>query len=107
MRQEAALSEFARLKNDAETLEQGLQDASTSYLREAVMLAFDFTALGMDLDFHLRTYTKDETRSEKQRHLEWAQSLQSDLKPVKEVGDKFLNQLNRILQPGTPTDDSF
>jgi hypothetical protein len=63
--------------------------------------------LNTELDFHLRTYTKDETRSEKQRHLEWAQSLQSDLKPLKEVGDKFLNQLDRILQPGTVTDRPF
>jgi hypothetical protein len=107
LRQEAALSEFARLKNDADMLEQGLLDASTSYLREEVMLAFDFKGLGMDLDFHLRTYTKDEIRSEKQKSLGWAQSLQSDLKPVKEVGDKFLNQLDRILQPGTITDRKF
>jgi hypothetical protein len=107
LRQEAALSEFARLKNDASTLEQGLLDASTAYLRDEVLLAFDFKALNTELDFHLRTYTKDETRSEKQRHLEWAQSLQSDLKPLKEVGDKFLNQLDRILQPGTVTDRPF
>ncbi len=107
LKQEAALAEFARLKNDAANLEQGLQDASTSYLREEVMLAFDFKGLGSDLDYHLRTYTKDVTRSEKQKHLDWARSLQSDLKPVKEVGDKFLNQLDRILQPGDGADRQF
>jgi DNA polymerase III delta prime subunit len=111
LKQEAALFEFASQKNDAKTLEQGLQNASLSYLREAVMMAFDFTALRAELSYHVSTYTKDATRSEKQKSLEWAQSLQSDLKPVKEVGDKFLNQLNQIFyqlqQPGAVEDHQF
>ena len=108
---DAALSEFSRRKEDAENLEQGLYDAATSFLREEVMAAFNFKALSTELDDHLRTYTKDATRSEKQKHVDWAGSLQSDLKPVKEVGDRFLNQLeqifNRILQPGNDVDRQF
>ncbi len=97
IQQEAALREFAGMKNDVPTLEQSLNEASTAYMRDAVMLAFDFTALSAELEFHVRTYTKDATRSEKQKSLDWARTVQSDLMPVKEVGDKFLNQLDRIF----------
>jgi len=34
-------------------------------------------------------------------------SLQADLRPLKAVGDKFLNQLGRILQPGENADRQF
>ncbi len=111
MMQEAALEKFAELKTDVKTLEQGLNADSIAYLRQAVTDAFDFKALRTELDFHVRTYTKDAVRSEKQKHLEWARGLCADLKPVKAVGDKFLNQLGRIFdsleQPDTGQDFSF
>jgi len=111
LKQEAALFEFANLKNDVKTLAQGLQGEATSYLRKEVMLTFDFTALKAELGYHVSTYTKDATRSEKQKHLEWAKTLQSDLKPIKQVGDKFIKQLDHIfyklLQDGAVPDYSF
>ncbi|MBC2717064.1 MAG: AAA family ATPase [Desulfobacteraceae bacterium] len=98
MPQDAALQEFAGLKRDTSSLDEQLQSASTTYLCEEVMRAFDFSGLRTEFDYHLHTYTKDAGRSEKQKSLDWAKSIYSDLKPVKQVGDKFLKQLNRILQ---------
>lgn len=95
---EPALEAFIRQKAESRDLGQSLQAASLAYLGQEVRAAFDLRGLWADLDFHLRSYTKDAAHSKKQKHLEWAQALQADLGPVKAVGDKFLMQLNRILQ---------
>ncbi|MFP4158540.1 MAG: helix-turn-helix domain-containing protein [Desulfobacterales bacterium] len=94
---EPALEEFTRKKADPESLEQSLKQASTQYLSETVKEAFDFSGPAREVDFHLRTYNKDSAHSKKQQYLKWAQSLQADVKPVKEVGDKFLKQLSAIM----------
>ena len=104
MPQAPALQEFSGLQRDTDSLGEQFQAASTSYLCEEVIRAFDFKGLCAEFDYHLRTYTKDASRSEKQNSLAWAQTLQSDLKPVKQVGDKFLKQLNRILQTASGKD---
>jgi hypothetical protein len=98
---EPALEAFARHKLDTRNRtperDASFQEHAMAYLNEAVRDAFDFSQLEKELFFHLRTYTKDAAQSKKQKYLEWAQSLQPRLKPVKEVGDKFLRQLDRIL----------
>ncbi|MFW6080842.1 MAG: helix-turn-helix domain-containing protein, partial [Desulfosalsimonas sp.] len=101
---EPALEEFTRKKADPGGLEQSLKQASTQYLSETVRDAFDFSGPAKEVDFHLRTYRKDAAHSKKQQYLQWAQSLQADVKPVKEVGDKFLKQL-RAIMPSTAEDD--
>ena len=105
MPQAPALQEFVSQKRNTDSLSKQFQIASTSYLNDEVMRAFDFKGLCMEVDYHLRTYTKDASRSEKQNSLAWAQALQSDLKPVKQVGDKFLKQLYSIFQ-AVPGKDS-
>ena len=98
---EPALEAFARHKMDTGSgspqHEAAFLDHALAYLGEAVREAFDFSQLEKELFFHLRTYTKDAAHSKKQQQLEWAQALQARLKPVKEVGDKFLRQLECIL----------
>ncbi|NOY69944.1 MAG: AAA family ATPase [Deltaproteobacteria bacterium] len=96
---EPALREFAGLKKDTDSLDGQFKALSESYLREEVMQTFNFASLCMEFDYHLRTYTKDAGRSEKQKSLEWARALYAELIKTKQVADKFLNQLNRILQP--------
>ncbi|MGM0786781.1 MAG: helix-turn-helix domain-containing protein [Thermodesulfobacteriota bacterium] len=101
---EPALEEFTRKKADPGGLEQSLKQASTQYLSETVKDAFDFSGLARELDFHLRTYNMDAAHSKKQQYLQWARSLQADVKPVKEVGDKFLKQI-RAIMPCSAEDD--
>ncbi len=98
MPQEPALSEFTRQKADPRSLAASLESEAFAYLAEALREAFNFSGLCAEVNYHLRSYTKDAAHSKKQSHLEWARALQADLQPVKEVGDKFLNQLDRILQ---------
>ncbi|MFP4194916.1 MAG: helix-turn-helix domain-containing protein [Desulfobacterales bacterium] len=101
---EPALEEFVRKNRNREALEQNLREASFAYLAETVRDAFDLSGLEREVNFHLRTYTKDASHSKKQQYQQWALSLYSDLRPVREVGDKFLKQLDRIL-PCAPDDN--
>jgi len=94
---EPALDAFVARQTETERLAASLQEHAIAYLGQVVREAFDFSSVERELYFHLRTYNKAATHSKKQKQLEWAQSLQSELKPVKTVGDKFLNQLERIL----------
>lgn len=97
-----ALQEFALDNGASGSLDDSLQTASITYLGEEVRGAFSFGGICQDLDYHLQSYNKDAAHSEKQKHLDWAKTLRADLWPVKEVGDKFLKQLARIMQSGPP-----
>jgi hypothetical protein len=97
MDRDPALDAFVRQKKEPEDLEQSLHPACLDYLARTVRDAFDFSGLVREMDFHVRTYTKDAAHSKKQAHLDWARSLQADLGPVREVGGKFVRQLDRIL----------
>lgn len=98
MPREPALAEFTRQKVDPRSLSASLESESFAYLGEVVREAFDFSNLCSEVNYHLRTYTKNAAHSKKQTYLEWSRALQADLRPVKEIGDKFLKQLDRILQ---------
>ncbi len=98
MPREPALVEFTRQKVDPRSLSASLESESFAYLGEVVREAFDFSNLCSEVNYHLRTYTKNAAHSKKQTYLEWSRALQADLRPVKEIGDKFLKQLDRILQ---------
>jgi len=104
MAREAALDDFIERQSNVQSLAAPLKEAASVYLGEAVKEAFIFVDLLTAIYFHIRSYDKDATRSEKQRHLPWAESLRKDLGPVKTVADKFLQQLSSILE-AEPTDE--
>ena len=104
MPQAPAVQEFAGLKKDAGRLGEQFLSSSTAYLCEEIIQTFDFSTLSMEFDYHLRTYTKDAIRSEKQKNFNWAKTLYSDLKSVKTVGDKFIKQLHQILKTASGID---
>jgi hypothetical protein len=98
------LEKFISTKNDTADLENYFTGASLEYLGQSVKDAFDFSGLVREMYFHVRTYTKDEAHSKKQGYLDWAKSLQADLAPVKQVGDKFLKQLDQIFASASEDD---
>ena len=104
MPREVALSEFTRQSTASQNLDECLKTESLTYLEAMVREAFDFSGLWSEVNYHVRTYTKDAAHSKKQAYLDWARGLHTDFRPVKAVGDKFLKQLDRILSPA-PVDD--
>ncbi len=100
-----ALEAFCQMKGDEDVIVGQLAEESRRFMAETVREAFNFSPLAADIDFHLRTYTKDESLSKKQKHLPWARQLQEDFRPVREVADRFLRQVDRILaQAGEDTE---
>ncbi|MEN6475689.1 MAG: helix-turn-helix domain-containing protein [Syntrophaceae bacterium] len=94
-----SLQAFMRQPKDTGSLQTVLQRASQAYLGQVVLDAFDFKALCREIDYFLRTYTMDAKHSEKQKDLPWATTLAEDLKPVRDVGERFLKELGTILHP--------
>ena len=99
LRPDRCLLEFAETKPEPDVLHRQLADHSQHYIRKTVLDTYDFQKLVASLAAHVNSYDKDETRSEKQKHRDWAVSLFNDAKPLKEVSDKFLRQLARITDP--------
>lgn len=95
--QDQALAEFARHNVPGKNLEKRLQEASFAYLRRVLRESFDFGPLLREVLFHLQSYNKEAAHSKKQQYQDWARSLHADCKPLKDVGDRFLNELQRIL----------
>ncbi len=87
---------FSSNKQGSDDLESALLEESAGYLRTMALSAFDFSGLQEALKWHVESYKKDESRSPKQKHAEWAKTLKSSFEPHKIVADKFLHQLNKI-----------
>ena len=90
------LAAFSSQRPHTPELEQLLQEESYRYVNERILHTFDFNPVLSAFKDHLNSYTKDQKRSEKQKHKEWAENLHREIIPVKEVGDRFLSQLSKI-----------
>lgn len=95
--QDNSVMQFASTRHAQEPLDEVLHKESYAFLKSYIQQCFDFTELGYKLQVHVESYTKDENRSVKQKHVEWAKQLRKDLEPAKEVADKFLNQLRHMI----------
>jgi len=93
-----SVGQFAASKEKQEILEARYEQESHGYFKEFLLSAFDFSSLTTAMQAHLEGYTKDELRSEKQKHLEWMRGTQTNLLQLKIVADKFLGQLLFIFE---------
>lgn len=104
LHQDFSLKDFAQHKKKIDELDAGIKNDSIIYICDSAIQAFDFSGLLYNLYAHVQSYNKDEKKSIKQHYASWASQLHADSKPLKEVADKFQNQLRRIVsQPGETT----
>ena len=96
MEPDEALKAFARNKKQAEHLEQEYKAELPRYITDVILQSFDFSPMLNELHAHLETYQKDEKRSAKQNYKTWAVEIKDEIKEMKEVSDKFQNQIKRI-----------
>jgi len=92
------ITNYSNSKDDAEALEALFEKESFSFFRNYVVECFNFSTLGNALRLHVESYQKDEQRSNKQKHFEWAYELKKDADATRLVADKFLNQLRQIFE---------
>ena len=102
LEQDSALNEFINSKESSDILKEVLKKEIHIYIVETVLKSFNFTSLCNILNYHVDSYNKDDKKSKKQQYKSWAKELQSDIKPVKEVADKFTDQLRNITGAQLP-----
>ncbi|MDA3890913.1 MAG: helix-turn-helix domain-containing protein [Salinivirgaceae bacterium] len=96
--QDSLIFSFTQQKSNTINLNQTVVQHSYNYIKDFVLQAFDFSELINQLRYHLQTYNKEEGRSTKQKHKGLAQELLQITIKEKEFADKFLVQVNTILQ---------
>ncbi len=102
LQQDASLKSFSSSKKTLDELEQVLQEASKKYMHQFLINAFDFSNLVQEISRHLTSYTKDAKRSVKQQYKSNAESWHKETLSLKEIADKFRNELNRLALSGDP-----
>ena len=99
---DSIVADYGESKPDENTLNSILSNESQQFLKTYITTGFDFSFLHHQLFMHINSYGKDEKRSEKQHHFEWANQLLKELEQAKEVADKFINQVKQIFAHQKP-----
>lgn len=99
---DSTVADYGDSKPDENTLNSILSNESQQFLKTYITTGFDFSFLHHQLYMHINSYGKDEKRSEKQHHFEWASQLFKELEHAKEVADKFINQVRQIFAHQKP-----
>ncbi len=96
LEQDGALIGFMKSKEGPDVLEEVLKEETHHFIVDTVLKSFNFNSLCNIFNYHVESYTKDDRKSTKQKYKNWAVEIQTDLILVKEVADKFLDQLRNI-----------
>ena len=94
---DASITHYANSKDSAEMLNEVFERESSLFFQHYVIRCFNFAPLCHALATHIESYQKDEQRSSKQKHFNWAFELKQGTDTLRTVADKFLNQLNTIF----------
>jgi hypothetical protein len=93
---------FSNSKDTTDELDSIFEKESHSFFKNYIIQCFSFADTTGKLKLHLESYQKDEQKSAKQKHFEWANELYKELEASKVVADKFINQLSIIFQTNAP-----
>ena len=88
---------YSKAQTEEQNLNQLLTQETHLFLKNYVLRSFDFNLLIREAQEHADSYVKkDEARSVKQRHHNWAKEIEKQLLEIKPVADKFKNQIINI-----------
>lgn len=93
-----SLKSFSTSFQGKEELVANLDDEKRSYLAKFSRHAFDLSNLARELNYHQRSFNKEENRSIKQQYLPWTYDFVGKVEELKKVGDQFMNQVLQITQ---------
>ncbi|MDB5021707.1 MAG: helicase [Pedobacter sp.] len=102
IRQDPNVSLFSSRKQEHQVLGEQIKAESEHFLRNYLLKCFDLSALDNFVYEHVHSYTKDMSKSAKQKHYKWAQLLLKDLTELKGNANKFMSQIVRLYQDKTP-----
>jgi hypothetical protein len=92
------ITAYSDSKENPELLNELFETESFLFFRNYVLESFNLLSLIQSLNTHLESYQKDEKKSNKQKHFNWANDLKKEVDLTKSVSDKFLNQLKQIFE---------
>lgn len=95
---DANITEYSNSKDSNEKLNETFEKESFLFFQNYVVQCFNFANLNNELKIHIESYQKDEKKSSKQKHFNWAFELKKQVEEAKVIADKFLNQLNFIFE---------
>lgn len=97
-----AISAFASVKEKQGNLEEIIKTESRLFTRSYLLRNFNFEGLNNGVNEHLLGYDKQEQKSGKQKHFEWALQLKPRVEELKVTADRFLRKLDEILRCNQP-----
>lgn len=93
-----SLSRFNASTEEEKELEIKLKDDQKSFIAELGQSVFDFSSMVKTLQRHQQTFTKDESRSIKQKYSAWTKELLEETTPLRKIGEGFTKEIHRILR---------
>ncbi len=96
-KQDNAIIDFSNQRSSFESLRSTMSNEQRRFLISYITRAFNFETLIRELHWHKSSFTKGENKSAKQQYLEWTTKLINQTQPLKDIGDKFVRQVNQIL----------
>lgn len=97
IKQDQHVTYYTRTKELQESLNVQIVKESDAFLKQSLLQAFNLGMLDNYVYEHVFSYSKDEKRSVKQTHLQWAVKLQQEVIALKVHADKFLKQIERLF----------
>ncbi len=96
------ITAYSNLRESDEKLKELFESESHSFFQNYVVACFNFATLHHAMTTHIESYQKDEQKSAKQKHFNWAVELKKEVEAVRIISDKFLNQLQQIFHAKQP-----
>ncbi len=97
LQQDPNLIRFNNHKQGVSHLKRTYENESLHFLYEYVVSAFNFEHIIYQLQQHVNGYDKEENRSAKQKHKQWAIALLQDFTPHLKTSHRFIKQVEAIL----------
>lgn len=92
-----SMKAFAKTKASIDQLSETLDSDRKNYLTKLATSAFNFFELTGAFKAHELSFDKQENRSIKQKHLPWTKGLLSEIEPIRNFGDSFIRQIQKIV----------
>ncbi|MEQ9166387.1 MAG: helix-turn-helix domain-containing protein [Fulvivirga sp.] len=92
------LNDFEERKPELNQLQTRLEEDKKAYLFDLAIQSFSFQQLHDAYISHISGFYKEESRSAKQKHLEWTQAQFKQIVELSEVAKKFTSSLNKYAR---------
>jgi uncharacterized protein YpbB len=95
--QDEKINTYSKTETEQQNLNELLSNETYQFLKDYSVKCFQFDTLIKSIEEHTDSYVKDEKKSTKQRHHEWAKEIEKEIKAIQPHADAFKRQLVSII----------